>query len=155
MFSEVEARKLVEGSIPVRNRTDCLLWTSVAIGSYSTATGYDLLLKSCHPKFSNPRSLSQLFPWKNFWRTKAPMRILVFAWTAWHGALPTFSNLNRQHLRCEVFCPFCGGSDDSIDHVFLQCHFFRVVWFRLDISLKSNSPRFWNTQRWLRFWVLR
>lgn len=108
---------LVDGPNPVRDRSDCLVWTHVVTGSFTTAPGYDLLLKSYHPEFSNPRSFTHMFSWKDFWRKKAPMRILVFAWKVWHEALPTFSNLNRQHLRCDVFCPFCDGSDDLVDHV--------------------------------------
>lgn len=69
--------------------------TLVATELYTTVTGFDLLWQTYHSDSSNTTSLQ--FPWNDFWKTKAPMRILVNAWKIWHDAISTFSNLNRHH----------------------------------------------------------
>lgn len=74
-------------------------------------------------------------------------------WKIWHNAIPTFSILNLHHLRCEIFCPFCGASDDSVSHLFFQCNFARAVWFGLPISLKVNRLMQFHT--WFKAWIKR
>lgn len=150
--SEDDTRLILNASRPIRYVPDTPLWTPVATGSYTAVAGFDLLCRMYHPDSSN--TSSSQFSWKDFWRTKVPMRILVNTWKIWHNAIPTFSNLNRHHLRCEVLCPFYGSPDDSVSHTFLSCSFARAVWFCLPVSIRSSSGPL-TIQRWLHGWIKR
>ena len=82
------------------------------------------------------------------------MRVLLTVWKIYNDVVPTFTNLNRHHLRCEIVCPLCGATDDSTSHTFLLCSFARAVWFGLPITYKYH-PRNCTFRTWLTSWIIR
>lgn len=150
--NDVQAAALLTNSGPIRQVLDSLIWTLFATGSYTTIASFNLLSRVDHPGYGNTTYSN--FPWNDFWRTKAPMRILLTALKIYNDVVPTFENLNRHHFRCEIVCPFCGAADDLVSHTFLQCSFARAVWFGFPLTFRVY-PTNCNFRIWLIKWITR
>jgi hypothetical protein len=52
----------------------------------------EIVLSGSHVSWSLP------FPWKSIWKTKAPLRVAFFAWTATRSKIRTVDNLRRRGM---------------------------------------------------------
>lgn len=137
IYCEVEAARVSNTFIPASTRCDKLVWSKAHNGNYSVALGYKTLLDEAHS--SNMHVGMFPFPWKDFWKIKLPMRILLFGWKLLHHAIPCGEILNRHHLPGNFLCSFCGGEPETLNHLFLHCHFSKAFWFGSPISLRVDD----------------
>uniref|UniRef100_A0A803PBD0 Uncharacterized protein n=1 Tax=Cannabis sativa TaxID=3483 RepID=A0A803PBD0_CANSA len=63
-----------------------------------------------------------------FWGLKLPSKIRIFAWRAYHEALPTAATLQHRHISSTPQCPLCQMHLETINHVFFWCNRARQVW---------------------------
>jgi hypothetical protein len=58
-----------------------------------------------------------------------PKKINVFGWRAWKDRLPTKVALHRRNIMINsLLCPLCGSSNESLDHLLIDCLVASVVW---------------------------
>lgn len=86
--------------------------------------------------------------WDFIWHVKLPPKIKIFGWRLLKSALPILNNLRRHHIVSHVMCPVCECGDESILHIFRDCHFVRITWAISPIPnsllfTDSNSPWDW------------
>jgi hypothetical protein len=86
--------------------------------SFEVKTFYKVLL---------PNGVSP-FPWKSIWRTKAPLKLAFFTWTASLGKILTLDNLRKCHIIVIDWCCMCKKSGKLLDHLFLHCDVARELW---------------------------
>lgn len=86
----------------------------------------------------NSNILSSQYPWKNFWRTKALMKILITVWKIWHNAILAFSTLNHHRFICDIFTlsMICRM---ILLLTFFNYHFDRAIWFGISVAIKIGS----------------
>ena len=58
------------------------------------------------------------FPRKSIWRTKAPLKVAFFAWSAALGKILTMDNLRKRQLIVVNWCCLCKLNGESVDHLF-------------------------------------
>jgi hypothetical protein len=68
------------------------------------------------------------FPWKSIWRTKAPLRVAFFVWSAALGKILTLDNLRKRNLVLVNRCGMCKKEEESIDYLLLHCESAQFLW---------------------------
>ena len=64
---------------------------------------------------------------KKLWKLKIPLKIKIFLWYLKWGVILTEDNLARRNWQgSQQYC-FC-HEDETIQHLFFDCHFIRLVW---------------------------
>ena len=73
------------------------------------------------------------------WKLKLPLKIKVFLWYLYKGVVLTKDNLARRQWQGDRKCCFC-SSDESIQHLFFNCHFARFVLRTVHVSFNLIPP---------------
>jgi hypothetical protein len=89
---------------------DKLWWVPSCKGGFEVKSFYRAL--SAHRPIS--------FPWKSIWRSKAPPRVVFFAWMATCSKILTLDNLRRGMVVVNR-CWLCESDGESVDHLLLHC----------------------------------
>ncbi|KAL0446065.1 UNVERIFIED_CONTAM: hypothetical protein Slati_1734400 [Sesamum latifolium] len=66
--------------------------------------------------------------WDFRWRSKAPPRVITFAWRCAFNALPVGTRLQKRGVRLDDGCSSCGHPDEDVLHVLFRCSLARLVW---------------------------
>ncbi|XP_004234894.1 uncharacterized protein [Solanum lycopersicum] len=79
---------------------------------------------------------------KNAARPKAYFTL----WIMLNRKLPTIDRLAKWGMVLNKACVLCKSADESIEHIFIQCHYARKVWERLLdwIDNHSRCPMTWS-----------
>ena len=116
---------------------DYLFWKEDPKGMFSVKSAYSLLVQhQTHEATDNVFGL--------LWQSKATPKILVTAWRILLDKIPTNDNLIRRGIQVNSpLCAMCGLSDESSQHVFLECAQAQRVWSRcyrwIDILGANNK----------------
>ncbi|KAL0408448.1 UNVERIFIED_CONTAM: hypothetical protein Sradi_1779200 [Sesamum radiatum] len=96
---------------------------SVTNGRFSVRSAYRLALTFREEgSGSNSR-----IGWQFIWKSKAPPKVLMFAWRCVQNSLPTADNLLREMIPSEG-CAACFADHENILHLLPHCSFARLVW---------------------------
>ncbi|KAL0378748.1 UNVERIFIED_CONTAM: hypothetical protein Sradi_3180300 [Sesamum radiatum] len=102
---------------------DELIWHYETNGRFSVRSAYRLALTFREEgSGSNSR-----IGWQFIWKSKAPPKVLMFAWRCVQNSLPTADNLLRKMIPSEG-CAACFADHENILHLLLHCSFARLVW---------------------------
>jgi hypothetical protein len=75
------------------------------------------------------------------WKIKVPLKIQIFMWFIYKKVILPKDNITKRRWIGCTKCVFC-GSKETIDHLFISCHFSRLVWrvvhFTFNILPPSN-----------------
>jgi hypothetical protein len=94
-----------------REGVDRLWWIPSRKGKFDVRSFYSVLT----------RNVVQPFPWKSIWRTKAPVKMTFFAWSAAFGKILTIDNLRKRHvIVINRYC-MCKRQGESVDYLLLHC----------------------------------
>jgi hypothetical protein len=74
------------------------------------------------------------------WKLRLPLRIKVFGWYLRKGVILTKDNLGKQNWNGSRTCVFC-HQDETIKHLFFQCHFARSIWSVIQVASTLFPPR--------------
>uniref|UniRef100_A0A803Q6Z2 Reverse transcriptase domain-containing protein n=1 Tax=Cannabis sativa TaxID=3483 RepID=A0A803Q6Z2_CANSA len=112
---------------------DVLLWHYSSAGFYTVKSGYKLA--SDVPDSQPNSSHTTETWWQYFWGLKLPSKIRIFAWRAYHEALPTAAILQYRHISSSPQCPLCQVHLETINHAFFWCNRAKQVWKNWDESI--------------------
>jgi hypothetical protein len=76
---------------------------------------------------------------KNLWKIKVPLKIRIFMWFLYKKVLLTKYNLAKRRWKGCTKCIFC-GSNETIDHLFITCAFFRFIWRAVHFTYNVPPP---------------
>jgi hypothetical protein len=73
------------------------------------------------------------------WKLKIPLKIKVFGWYLCKGVVLTKDNLAKRNWHGSKKCVFC-PQDETIKHLFFQCHFARSIWSVIQVNSTLIPP---------------
>ncbi|KAF7808425.1 reverse transcriptase [Senna tora] len=141
-------------SIPlsVTGVRDKLVWTGASSGNYRVKDAYKCIvttIPSHSPPISPDTHGMHTFPiWKAIWKLRLPFRIIMFLWRMLNNNLPACSVLIKHHMVLDDVCLACGEKGESLNHIFLQCPFAKVVWFGTHLCYRTPTTDI-NLLHWL------
>ncbi|XP_060187660.1 uncharacterized protein LOC132616913 isoform X2 [Lycium barbarum] len=86
----------------------------------------DLIIPQTMVKDQNT---SKKIYWKLVWRTRQPLRVTCFIWTALKEACLTQDNLRRRGVIVVNMCAMCKQANESVNHLFLHCPAAARLWY--------------------------
>jgi zinc-binding in reverse transcriptase len=63
-----------------------------------------------------------------WWNLFIPLKVKVFMWLVMHNRILTRDNLRRGGWVGDLQCTMC-TEQESISHLFFNCHIVKQVWF--------------------------
>lgn len=124
---------LLEMLLPVTPKcdiSDTWSWTLDPAKGFTVKRSYEWLIgvfAGDNEQFSD----SLINACKKLWRNDAPSKITIFAWRVLHNRIATREALFRRgviHSQHEKGCVFCFLEDETVSHLFLNCHIIKNIW---------------------------
>jgi len=114
------------------DRADRLCWKWTADKTFSTASAYQAFFIGQHP-VEGARLLR---------KARAPPKCKFFIWLVLHDRCWTPARRRRHGLQDDDSCVHCEQSQETIDHLLINCPFSRELWFNLlrKLGWESVSP---------------
>jgi hypothetical protein len=75
------------------------------------------------------------------WTKGVPIKVSVFVWILLNKRLPTKDNMAQHDIVSPWSLHFSGGCglEKSMNHLFLNCNFFREIWYSILMWLGIHS----------------
>jgi len=103
---------------------DHLVWRKDPTGTFSVKSAYSILAN--HQATGVSEGV-----FSTLWQAKAPPKALITAWRVLHDRILTRVNLFRRGVSViSSLCPLCNLSEESSQHLFLDCALAQQVWSR-------------------------
>ncbi|KAF7830391.1 ribonuclease H [Senna tora] len=140
LYDANTAATIANTPLSVTGIKDKLMWTGTSDGQYRVKDAYNWIIdkRELHDHSNSstvpPPNICPI--WKIIWKFKLPFRIIMFLWRVLNNNLPACSVLIRHDMVLEDICINCGEKGESLNHIFLQCNFAKVVWFGTHLSYK-------------------
>ncbi|KAL0454986.1 UNVERIFIED_CONTAM: putative mitochondrial protein [Sesamum latifolium] len=134
--------------IPLRgpDARDELIWHYERSGRFSVKSAYRV---ACDLWENGTCSLPRR-SWNFIWGSKAPPKVVLFAWSCAWDALPTSANLQRRRVRLNDGCSGCPAEEEDVLHIIFLCSFARLVWAVSGLPWTALSCNFSCTEEWFR-----
>lgn len=83
----------------------------------------------------------QKVPWaKLVCQNGAPPKCIFILWLVLHDRLATCSYLERIGVQVDHGCCLCGEGEETMDHMFFECHFVQEVWTQVTTWCGISRP---------------
>jgi hypothetical protein len=117
-------------SVQLAPGTDEFKWSLTKNGLFTVGSMYKALIQPVIPVLDN----------KSIWKMKIPLKTKVFAWYLRRGVILTKDNLAKRNWNGSKKCVYC-HHDETIKHLFFDCHFARSIWSIIQISSTLYPPK--------------
>ncbi|KAF5469211.1 hypothetical protein F2P56_013300, partial [Juglans regia] len=113
-------------------------WKHHSSGKYSVKSAYAAFI--LHTNTTEPDII-----WKKLWAVKLQDRLKLFLWKVYNDILPTQLSLSHclPIADNQIYCSLCHMENESLDHLFLNCIYSRVLWrnapWPLDITCFAQA----------------
>jgi hypothetical protein len=107
---------------------DVFIWNLHKSGVFSTCSFYMALIS----EGVVPRKCP-------IWKIKVPLKIKIFLWYIKNGVTLTKDNLAKRNWKGNLSCCSC-CSLETIEHLFIHCHFTRFIWNTIYITFGIQPP---------------
>ena len=84
--------------------------------------------------------------WKKVWNKDGLPKINLFFWILAHCKTLTGENIRKRGMEGHLRCILCKESEESLEHLFIECKFSREVWNQAykDLHFDLILPTNWN-----------
>ena len=114
---------------PLSSNRDVFKWRETSSGQFTVQSMYQALINN-----------GQMFNHKLIWKLNLPLKIKIFLWYLVKGIILTKDNLIKRNWNGNKKCGFC-NTDESIQHLFIECHVARHMWRLFHFCFGMSAPR--------------
>lgn len=114
--------------------SDKLIWTSDRKGRFSVS--------NCYLTNFGGHQTEESF-WSKLWKLNIHERLKVFLWRVANDILPTKDIIDKRIIRIDVECSVCGEGRETLNHLFKECYFARLVAFGSKWGIRLEE---WNNR---------
>jgi hypothetical protein len=115
--------------VNLNEEKDNFIWGLTNLGQYTVKSLY-LNLINDDTKYLK----------KYIWKMKVPLKIKIFMWFLHRKEILTKDNLIRRNWIGRESCCFC-DEKESIQHLFFDCLFAKVIWRLIHMTFGLSPPR--------------
>ncbi|XP_071923229.1 uncharacterized protein [Coffea arabica] len=123
---------------------DSMVWLPSTSGAFSISLAWEVVRQR-----RNVSVIDSLT-----WSPLMPLKVSFFIGRARHGFLPTDSTLQRKGMILPSKCVGCKASQESVDHLLVQCTTARAVWSHYARMFGYAMDRELSLSSMLFLWVL-
>lgn len=93
-------------------------------------------------------------PYNVIWKAKIPLKIKIFMWLVYQGAILTKDNLTKRKWQVGTKCAFC-NDEETIHHLFSGCTLAKYVWILIGSVIGANCRPESSDQyfTWIKFYL--
>jgi hypothetical protein len=78
--------------------------------------------------------------WRHsLWNWNLALKLKLFTWLALENKINTWDNLQRKGWVGPNICHLCNREEESMQHIFINCAFTRLVWDNIFADLNLNT----------------
>jgi hypothetical protein len=114
--------------VQLSTESDRFVWNLTTAGVFSVKSMY-LDYMDDHPSCAR----------KYLWKLNIPLKIKIFMWFLQKKVLLTKDNLAKRNWTGCQKCCYCDALE-SIDHLFFECPFARVIWRMIHFAFNISPP---------------
>lgn len=152
LFWEEDAKMILSIAVAAHDTQDVRVWHYTKHGTFLVKTVYyiaqHIRQQDLYARKGSPSS-SEDFNWDSVWKINLPNKIKVFFWRLLKLALPVLQNLYKTHVVTDVLCSVCKCGEESVFHIFTECHYARIFWALSPISNSVYVPAARNVRDWI------
>ncbi|XP_026459195.1 uncharacterized protein LOC113359837 [Papaver somniferum] len=142
LFSQDCANLILNLSVP-NTGDDTLIWRPDRKGKFTVKNAYNTIVAGR----SIPTDV-----WKNLWNFKVPHRVQIFIWKCLKQIVPVRTKIARYKHGIETHCSFCKNSEETTNHIFMDCSYSRAIWFSLNINIDAIRQSNADFEQWIIGW---
>jgi hypothetical protein len=147
IFDHISAREILRIKIS-RDPGTNYIWTPSCSGRFSSSSAYLSIINSNNLQVVPLNSGST---WKSIWKLNLNDRLRLFLWKMAWNILPTKTRLSAIFPSTSLdICPLCKSGEDSLQHLFFNCIFARVIWRNSFWPLDSTALNFSDMMDWIK-----
>lgn len=105
------------------NCEDKKFWPHMKNGQLSTKLAYKVLVNECN----NLNSGRDYLHWKNYWKIKLLLKIIIFWWEYLNNSIADNALSNSKMTNTSSICLLCKSHDETIEHAFFNCNRIRAT----------------------------
>jgi hypothetical protein len=123
------------------------IWAPSTFGKFFVSSAYRFL-----STVTSNNASSSNFPqfWKSIWKLNLNDRLRLFLWKIALNILLTKERLSQIFITTtDSSCHLCKMAYDSLQHLFFECHFARVVWHHSFWPMDSIAFQFTSMPEWI------
>ncbi|KAK4394738.1 hypothetical protein Sango_1628100 [Sesamum angolense] len=122
-FSPLNAHCILGIKLWGNGLRDALVWHYESHGRFLVGSAY----RVAYNLSKEVGGSTSVRSWRFIWSSKAPPKVLIFAWRWSRDAMPTSASLRRWGVRLIEGCFGCFADQEDVFHVHFSCPFARLV----------------------------
>lgn len=132
LFQPQDAAQILRMPLLQPSRKDKLMWGMEGNGLFSVKSAYNLAYSlrrqpACTAETSHSERERRRV-WRTVWQLPVKPKLKHFLWKCLHNWLAMGSVMKRRGLRIDETCKRCGLGEETIEHLFFQCHESSLIW---------------------------
>ncbi|KAL0421070.1 UNVERIFIED_CONTAM: hypothetical protein Slati_3129900 [Sesamum latifolium] len=140
-FSPLDAECILGIKLKGNGVSDSLVWHYESHSRFIVGSAYRVAQEQGKWAGSSLPASS----WKFIWISKAPPKVLMFAWRCARDALPTLANLGKRGIDINEGCYGCLATEEDT-----ELPFARLVWAISDLQWSAINSWSSSSEEWLR-----
>jgi hypothetical protein len=94
--------------------------------------------------------------WKPLWKANSPLKVKTLSWLAIENKVLTWDNSLKRGWVGLGWCVLCRGSEEMVQHLFVNCSYTQKVWHAVCDELKiGNVVLEGDLKSWIVGWISR